>query len=346
MIKIGKKAFILSLILIFLSPLHEAYSMHGDEDGASSSHVVVSKPLKENLLENGVIVRVWSGALHGGESVGHVSLETAKDYISFWPNIEHSSGYFMPSLQYDLDAEQHRNPENTIFLRHQNPVALEGVHKDFEFLKWLLAKGKLRWNISGEVQSLKHSFTQKSYEDGLFILSNPTTSEDDKRILGIYETWSFNCASLVLNLLKNNEYLNTNEDMSSMLSSHHSFNTAVTPDRVAAICARKFLQTLHADADALVIYQRLANQMKRKGIEKFLSSHVHYFGLYYLKSEGDNVSQNMRLEDDVADIIRSEEEDNISVSLIRAMDSMGLSDMLAHILGPDQVNSILRSTKK
>lgn len=346
MINSGKKAFILSLILLLLSPLHEAYSM--EEDASTSSHhAIVVKPLKEELLENGVIVRVWSGALHGGESVGHVSLETAKDYISFWPSsTENLSGHFMQNLQDDLNAENSRDPENTIFLKHSNTAALEGVHNDFKFLKWLLGKRKLRWALHGEVQSLKHSFTEDSYNRGLKLLSSPYTSEEDKRFLSIYETWSFNCASLVLNLLKNNEYLKTIDTRPSILSSHHAFNTAVTPDRVAAICSEKFLQTLYAEVDAYSIYQILSNRMKNKGVDKFLSHHVQYFGRYYLKSEGDKVSQNMRLEDDIADIIRGEKEEHVAVSLIRMMDSMGLSDMLAHALGPNQVASILGSSKK
>lgn len=83
--------------------------------------------IREDLLENGVIIRVWLGALHGGKAVGHVSLETAQDYISFWPDEKRPSGHFMKKLDEDLVAEEGRNPEATIFLRHPQTEFLKGL---------------------------------------------------------------------------------------------------------------------------------------------------------------------------------------------------------------------------
>lgn len=57
--------------------------------------LATEQDITDHLLQKGVLVRVWSSAVSGGQNVGHVSLQTNHDYISFWPPREDSStGYF------------------------------------------------------------------------------------------------------------------------------------------------------------------------------------------------------------------------------------------------------------
>jgi hypothetical protein len=117
-----------------------------------------------------------------GQSVGHVSLETNIDYISFWPSdTTYASGHFMNNLEDDLKAEEGRNPEVTIFLRHPQEKSSKELREDFSFLQWLHKKGNLYWTLHGEVQSLKHKC---SFTEDLKLLKSPRFSPKEQYFFG------------------------------------------------------------------------------------------------------------------------------------------------------------------
>jgi hypothetical protein len=71
MINTKKKTFLFCLMFLFLFPLKRAYSTQKWEEEAevtAYNHAISLKSLRENLLESGVIVKVWSGALQGAVS--------------------------------------------------------------------------------------------------------------------------------------------------------------------------------------------------------------------------------------------------------------------------------------
>lgn len=299
--------------------------------------------LTEDLLSKGVIVRVWSGTLHGGESVGHVSLHTATDYISFWPDVNHKSGHFMANLGEDLAAEN-RDPEATIFLPHPVEDALEGIHQDFLFLKELLEARRLRWSLDGVVQSLKRSFTRESYDRGLNLLKPghglSGLSIEERRLLGVDEIWSFNCSSLVFNLLLNRQYIKN--DRVGMRS---AFNTAIAPDRVATVCSETFLLWNHRVSDTYQLYQFLDSQVRQRG-ESIRSDQIELFGRAVFVSRGSQVFYNRSYLDDIIQEIQRQKTEGIGSALGRMLVSHGITDLLAESLGPKNTASLLGTTTR
>ena len=279
-----------------------------------------------NLLGKGVVVRVWSGALHGGESVGHVSLQTSASYVSFWPKAG-TPGQFILGIEEDLIFERGRPPESTIFLPHPSFDSLDGLHKDFEFLKELLAEGHLRWAMDGEVQPLKKKITREYYSRSLQLL--PRLTQEDQRLLDIYDVWVFNCASIVTNLLINKKYVNWTD----------SLNTSLIPDRVAHMCAMEFLQQYFGKPRYEVTLHVMGLMSGMGGVQ---SHHVEFLGRKLFKSLGSTIVLNTSVEEDIKEEIRIEATGGLPRALARLAVSNGLGEIFAEILGPRRTSVLLQ----
>ena len=116
---------------------------------------------------NIVIVRVWNSGLKGGESVGHISIETPSAYVSLWPDdprkdkerstdsrnlgvlgsVQHD---FVKSADDDIRNEDNRPPEKIYCLYTLDVSAIEArfnkISTDSDFKGWTLLGDNLLIN--------------------------------------------------------------------------------------------------------------------------------------------------------------------------------------------------------
>ncbi len=281
------------------------------------------------LLGRGAIVRVWAGQFNGGENVGHVSLQTARDYISFWPGDGDAPGEFLQNFQEDLDAEDSRQPEHVLCLPHPSADSVDGIHSDFTFLEELLAEDHLRWSLAGEVQSLKREMTRTFYDRGVGFVESSFTDRRDLDMLQAYKVWSYNCASLVYNILKNRGYFH------KLSFKQKALNTSISPDKVAAACAEEELSVMYkipknnlwACFDYLV-------QQHTKGQLRLGSDQEYLFARYMFKSIGGRIVENRgpQLIEDVIRDVKSQKQESLGGGLARIFSASGLPEVFGHLL--------------
>lgn len=275
--------------------------------------------ITDTLLQKGVLVRVWSSAVSGGQSVGHVSLQTNQDYISFWPS-DASTGYFN-SLDEDFTDERGRNPEITIFLKNPSPESTSLIHEDFEFLKILLNEGKLIWELNGQGQNLKNEFTQKYYTDGC---QGVDLFKKDSHLFGCYKIWSFNCSSIVYNLLFNRGYLSDNP-----LAGFSGFNTSMAPDQIAQACSLSFLKFNFGEG-----YRGICeDEMRRRGVNSLMSFQERYVGYCVLKTVYREVFYNKNHLDLAAVKLKKIGQQGFVPQLLEMLSGTGLSELLSPLMG-------------
>lgn len=278
--------------------------------------------ITDGLLQHGVLVRVWSSAVSGGQNVGHTSLQTTHDYISFWPSEEGSTatGYFN-TLEEDYIDEEGRDPEITIFLKNPNTESTNLIHQDFEFLKTLLGQGKLTWVLNGHGQKLKEEFTQTHYD---LHCRGVSAFKTDSHAFGMYDNWAFNCSSIVYNLLRNRQYLSTDP-----LANISGINTCMAPDQVAQACSLSFLRTTSGEN-----YRYLCEEeMKRRGVTSLLSFQERYIGYYVFKTVDKKVTYNANFLDLAAEKLKVINEQGFGIQLLEMLSSLGLSELLSPAIG-------------
>lgn len=288
----------------------------------SETQCMDSTDITGNLLENGVIVRIWSSGVSGGQNVGHASLQTNFDYISFWPPEDSSSstGYFN-TLDEDYVDEEGRNPEITIFLKNPNSTTTTLIHEDFEFLKHLLTQEKLNWALNGRGQQLKNEFTQTEFDRHCQSVS---ILKEDSHIFGAYDNWSFNCSSIVYNILLNKNYL-----LEGGIMNIGGLNTCMAPDQVAQICSLNFLSSnFGSDYRALCEFE-----MKQRGVGSLMSFQEKYIGYYFFRTENKNVFYNENFLDLAAGRLQSINNGGFGIQLLEMFSSIGISELFSSTLG-------------
>lgn len=137
------------------------------------SAITIAKEVSFIKTPDCVIVRIWASQFNGGEGVGHVTLETAENYISLWPaeaingkaavQITPKKHEFKASLNEDLTLER-RPPEHQLNFYKLNAKAID--------------------------QEYERIVTSKDFE-GYLLLGD----------IKLYETGGHNCASLAYYLL-------------------------------------------------------------------------------------------------------------------------------------------------
>lgn len=287
--------------------------------------IQASDQITDNLLQQGVLVRVWSSAVSGGQNVGHASLQTNCDYISFWPPEEGSTatGYFN-TLDEDYVDEEERDPEITIFLKNPTPNSPNLIHQDFEFLQQLLSQGKLTWVLNGHGQKLKNEFTQAHFD---LHCRGVDSFKEDSHTFGLYNNWAFNCSSIVYNLLCNRGYF-----LAEPLSNIFGLNTCMAPDQVAQICSLSFLRFNFGSN-----YRNLCEvEMRKRGIDSLMSFQERHIGYYMLKTVDKRVMFNNNFLDQAAEKIRSINDAGFGLQLLEMFSSLGLSELLSPALGGNQ----------
>lgn len=280
--------------------------------------------LTDGMLQHGVIIRVWASSVAGGESVGHASLQTDQDYISFWPPEEGSTatGYFN-TLAEDYTDEEGRDPEITIFLPNPAADSTTSLHQDYLFLRDLLEEGNLRWVLNGQGQKLKNEFTRRHYEDHV---RGASLFAGQSHTFGVYRQWAFNCSSLVYNLLLNRQYFTHSPFQVGGL------NTCMTPDQIAQSCSLTFLKQCFGDS----YRARCEHEMRQRGIDGLMSFQEKYVGYYIFKTVDQRVTLNERFLDDAAANLRSINESSFGIQLMEMFSSMGMSELVSPFLSGNQ----------
>lgn len=284
--------------------------------------------ISEKLLNGGVVVRVWK-PLTGGDLVGHASLQTKTDYISFWP--DHDKGGKFNTLEEDYSAEK-RPADISIFLKNPNPAATEKLRTEFNFLKELLSNKELSWSLSsGQGQEFKDEFSRDSFNNSV-ALSKLLKDEGYKDKL--QERWEFNCCGIVYNLLKVNKFFTEKEPFIGK-----PVNTFLTPMQLANSCSptsqRLFLKQFFLKKNIpqnISLHDfwnyRVISKHKMQGLLSFAEVK---FGYHMIKDHMDKkITWNTKFEEETVEMIKSEGSEDILVTLAK----MGFETNLSQLILP------------
>lgn len=237
--------------------------------------LLAADPLRDEIFnQEGIILRAWRSGYAGGEHVGHVSLQTRRNYISLWPGgvraepgeLEKvlrtnavTGSRFVVNIRAEVEDEEKRVPEYTVPIFGMNS---QRIDDKFEEYRQLQRNGHLRWVVSG---SAFISFRKNYPEEVLH-----------------------SCASFVLELLK----LGGIAEYSSLALCTPP-NIPITPDYVSNLAGIAGINSAIARKEILRRSPLWPNQLLLEPI----SAYKKYFGLSFATNDAGRVT--MRTLDEI-----------------------------------------------